>query len=269
MSFSKNSKEFREQVKRKVRSSLKSVSDLDEEVKEAIAEVIDFMGKRPLLGLATLLENHPQWTSGRLIKANYDHSPRVFGDLKDFGVPILAENMLGQNGERSHHYRLGSKEDIVRRPLKGRSTLRKKIKRELLAKFGCKDSLTEIEFPETSLQIDHRIPFRVSGDDPANLMVERFMLLSASSQRAKAMACKRCRNMENAIQETCKTCYWASPEDYTHVEGTEAKVTTVIWHGDDKDLFSLLKQQATLNNKDLAEEIKATLRAVGARLQPA
>jgi hypothetical protein len=269
MSSSKNRREITEQLRKAVSDKLNSVTDLDQAVRDTIIEVLDFMGKRPLQGLITLLKNHPGWTSGKEIKISYDHSPRVLADLKDYGIPILAESRATRDDSKSHHYRLGRKENILRQPLKGRSALRKAIKRELLTKFGNRDSFTQIEFPESSLQIDHRIPFRVSGDNPENLVVDRFMLLSASSQRAKAMACKRCRNMSEGVLGHCRSCYWASPEGYDHVELTKAKITIIVWNEEDEDLLSSLTLSSARNNKNTSDEIKAALRAAITHAEPA
>ena len=82
------------------------------------------------------------------------------------------------------------------------------------------------------LQVDHRVPFPISGDindkEPSN-----FMLLCGSCNRSKSWSCEHCPNWKNKDADVCKTCYWANPESHTHVATVNTRRLDVTWQGDE------------------------------------
>src|SRR6185312_12399675 len=74
----------------------------------------------------------------------------------------------------------------------------KPSKRSCWPGMGCADRITGAKLDARVLQIDHRIPFRVAGDAGlADQDVDAYMLLDASSQRAKSWSCEQCPNFRD------------------------------------------------------------------------
>jgi hypothetical protein len=81
--------------------------------------------------------------------------------------------------------------------------------------FVC--NLCGATFEKKRLAVDHRIPHQIVGD---RIVVEHgdaaFQVACYYCNNRKQQACRACPAQESDGQE-CPTCYWASPEDYTHV----------------------------------------------------
>lgn len=101
------------------------------------------------------------------------------------------------------------------------------------------------------LQIDHRIPYEVVGDREQNQIdqkvpdFEDFMLLDASNQRTKSWSCENCNNWKkDRIEAICRSCFWAFPENYTHIAGKQIRRVVIQWSGSEVDEFDRLQAQA-------------------------
>jgi hypothetical protein len=112
------------------------------------------------------------------------------------------------------------------------------------------------------LQIDHRIPYEVADDsslDEGGL--DEFMLLDASSQRAKSWSCEHCRNWrEHRDPEMCRTCFWAFPESHTHIAGQQVRRLDVEWRGGEVEDFDRLRAQAERQGIHIAILVKNQLK---------
>lgn len=126
-------------------------------------------------------------STDELQELGYNHPPRVIGDIRDAGIPIVTGSGTSKGGNRMAVYSLGSSSDIQAGRIGGRSALPKAFKVKLIAKYGSVDCITGAELDERVLQIDHRIPYRIAGDTGlSDHDVAAYMLLDASSQRAKS-----------------------------------------------------------------------------------
>jgi hypothetical protein len=102
----------------------------------------------------------------------------------------------------------------------GRKAFSKKFKQELIELYGSRDIITRQVLDERYLQIDHRIPYEVAGDESGPLDPKKFMLLDASSNRAKSWSCEHCENfLHKHDSAICKKCFWASPEEERLING--------------------------------------------------
>jgi hypothetical protein len=111
----------------------------------------------------------------------------------------------------------------------------------------------------TELQIDHRIPYEVGGDD-SSLDTEQFMLLSGSANRAKSWSCEHCENWRILKRvDICRTCYWAYPEQYEHVAMTQVRRLDILWEHDEINDYEQLANEAKSLNKDLPKHVKDIL----------
>ena len=100
------------------------------------------------------------------------------------------------------------------------------------------------------LQIDHRVPYEVTGDvQPlGETRLEDYMLLDASNQRAKSWSCENCQNWKDErIESVCRTCFWAFPEKYTHIAGRQARRVIIEWSGPEVEAFERRVARLTLS----------------------
>ena len=117
------------------------------------------------------------------------------------------------------------------------------------------------DFPVRELQIDHRIPFEIIGDDrnvPEN--PDDYMLLSVSANRAKSWSCENCKNWQNRNIKKCQSCYWAFPENYSHIAMREIRCLDILWANNEIIEYNDLKQEAEKVQQELPEFVKNVLR---------
>lgn len=208
------------------------ITDIDPEVLALARAYIERVKTgRGVLALNAILERGSV-TTAELNKLGYDHPPRAIADVRDNGIPIVTDSVRSTSGKRMASYRLGTAEDI-RAGQVGRTNFSKQFRRALLAAYGPTDSITRATHDPRSLQIDHRVPYRVAGDAGLETNdVGAFMLLDAKSQRAKSWSCENCQNFVKLRQPTiCRSCFWAFPEDYSHVAMEEVRRVDVVWQG--------------------------------------
>ena len=145
----------------------------------------------------------------------------------------------------------------------GRKAFSKQFKQQLIQYYGSRDAVTGVAIHERYLQIDHRIPYEVSGDGNAvdtNLDPRDFMLLDGSSNRAKSWSCEHCNNfLKRHDPRVCNTCFWASPEDYEHIAEMPVRRVDIVWQKDEISDFEDIKKAAEAAGVDLATMIKRLL----------
>lgn len=199
-------------------------------------------------------------TTDDLKALGYNHPPRAIADVRDQGIPVITESVKNSDGKRMARYLLGPA-DAIRAGQTGRTNFTKKFRNELLAKYGSIDCITGAKHELRSLQIDHRVPFRIAGDQGlATGDVDAFMMLDAKSQRAKSWACENCENFKSIKDPAiCRRCFWAFPDDYEHVAMQEQRRTDVVWQGTDVTVHDALKLEAAA----LGIDLPAMLRELG------
>ncbi|BAZ09401.1 hypothetical protein NIES4071_12090 [Calothrix sp. NIES-4071] len=52
------------------------------------------------------------------------------------------------------------------------------------------------------------------------------------------------------------SCYWAYPENYTHIAMRQVRRIDLLWQGNEIDTYERLKQQANILNVDISELVK-------------
>lgn len=196
-------------------------------------------------------------TTDDLNAMGYNHPPRAIADVRDHGIPVVTESTTNPDGKRMARYRLGTAASI-RAGQVGRTSFTKKFRQALIARYGAVDCITGASHAERSLQIDHRIPYRVGGDAGlATNDVEAFMLLDGKSQRAKSWACENCQNFQKSLDAPiCKKCFWASPADYDHVAMIEQRRTDIVWQSNDIAIHDALAVEAAAMKVDLPELLR-------------
>lgn len=215
--------------------------------------------KRPRTVIQHLLK-HGQITTEELKnRYGYSHPPRAARDVKELGIPLERVSANGTDGRKIAAYRFADPATSRIRKFGGRTGLSKKIKDALISKYGCRCFIYLEPIPEAALQLDHRVPYEVGGES-ATLSPNDFMLLSSSANRAKSWSCEHCENWRNLKQrELCLSCYWAYPENYTHVALKKLRRVDLLWQGEETVLYDQLKRDAAKAKLSLSEFIKKQL----------
>ena len=166
--------------------------------------------------------------------------------MREHGVPIETFRVTGSDGRKIAAYRFGDISTKRFGKLSGRTGLSRKIKEFLIKKYGYKCFVYLEEMDESELQIDHRVPYEVGGNGEVGKMnPDEFMLLSGSANRAKSWSCEHCENWQTLKKrEICLSCYWAYPEDYTHVVMQQVRRADLIWRGKEVKKYERIKKDA-------------------------
>jgi hypothetical protein len=216
--------------------------------------------KRPKTMLVHILKHGSIITKELDELYGYKHAPRAARDVEELGIR-LTRTRITQDGRSMTRYTLADDMVVVTGRKGGRRTFPKRLKTALLARDGELCQLCRGTFPGNTLQIDHRVPYEISGDAEGELQSESFMLLCGSCNRAKSWACEHCENWKTIKDPTiCKTCMFASPDHYQHIAMTQKRQLTLNWAGEEVQDYDLLSQQANIEGQQLAEYVKHILK---------
>ncbi|HCH1007099.1 TPA: hypothetical protein NKP54_004038 [Vibrio parahaemolyticus] len=176
----------------------------------------------------------------------YDHPPRAARDVRECGIPLETFKVTDKHGRRIGAYRFGDPSKIEGHKLGGRQTFSKNLKQTLIDMFGERCAISGINYKSRYLQIDHRIPYEVAGDDVAEESdPEKFMLLSGTAQRQKSWECEQCPNLRGAKSKAvCSSCYWAYPTSYTHAATVPIRLLNIGFSGQDADIYDHLNEES-------------------------
>jgi len=183
----------------------------------------------------------------------YDHPPRAVRDVRELGIPIITYRTSDSNGKSIAAYKFGnpSKAGNGLAKASGRTLLAKALHEALVEKYGAKCFIYLESIDEAALQIDHRIPYEIAGEQDSQ-EVEAFMLLSPSANRAKSWTCEHCENWKLKDKAVCVRCFWAYPEDYDHVAGKYEKVISIVFTGEEIEDY---KKLIALSGIDNAQQV--------------
>jgi len=216
--------------------------------------------KRPKTVIDHILENGFITTEDLKNKYGYNHPPRAVRDVKEYGIPIVMYRVEGSDGRKIAAYKFGEFNAETLHKISGRTALSKKIKEELIALHGSKCFIYNEVMDDENLQIDHRVPFEVGGDYVGEKEPEYYMLLSPSANRLKSWACEKCNNWINDKNtEICLSCYWAYPENYSHIAMKPIRRLDIIWQGNEVTIYEALKELAQSENKEIQDIVKKLL----------
>lgn len=216
--------------------------------------------KRPKIVIDHILE-HGSITTEELKEVyGYNHPPRAARDVREEGIPLVTFKVASSDGRQIGAYTFGDPSDIEGHKLGGRKTFSKAFKKKLIESLGERSTLSSEIYNERYLQIDHRIPYEVAGDND-NIAnegdLEKFMLLTATEQRQKSWSCENCNNFLNfKNKDVCASCYWAFPENHSHMAMEEARHITITWKGNDAIIFDDIKNDSNKLNIPIQEHIK-------------
>lgn len=228
---------------------------INRKVPPEILKLIDEMkGKRASIAVNHIKE-HGYVTNEQLRQIyNYKHGPRAVGDAKDRGIPIKTVKLkLEGYDKKVHCYVFDDISKIRNDKLSGRKPLDKKMKDELAAKHGEKCLVCNEDYELRYLQTDHRVPYDIAGENSSySYELDKYMLLCASCNRAKSWSCETCYNfLHNKDEEICKTCYWASPLDYSHIAMKEERRVQLTFADDNIKIYEAIDALSKEQKKDI------------------
>jgi len=232
-------------------------------VSKAARRALDAVtGKRARIVVKHILQHGSITTDDLKQKYGYDHPPRAIKDVSDQGIPLIKATIRKQNGKRMAEYRFGDLDQIVAGRIGGRGTFSKAFKQTLLAEYGNRCSLCNAQFEPRYLQIDHRIPYIVAGDDAAaSRNIKDYLLVCGSCNRAKSWSCEHCPNGVVAKQPAiCAQCYWANPLSYTHVATQDIRRLDLTWIGNEVSEYEAAKTKAQAKGQAMPNFVKNAVR---------
>jgi hypothetical protein len=204
---------------------------------------------------------HGQITTEELKNVyGYNHPPRAVRYVKENGIPIERVSVRGSDGRKIAGYRFADPTEVKVRRFDGRTGLCKQIKDALIAKYGCRCFVYLEQMSEAELQINHCVPYKVAGES-ATMTPEEFMLLCGSANRAKSWSCGRCENWKHfKHREPCLSCYWAYPENHTHIAMKPLRRVDLLWKGKEVEPYEKLKSDAAEAGLPTPDFVKEVLR---------
>jgi hypothetical protein len=192
------------------------------------------VSKRPRTVIQHILE-HGFITSQELKEVyGYNHPPRAVRDVREHGIPLITYRIDGTDGRKIAAYKFGNPEKMKNMLSKtaGRTALSKVLKQALIEKYGAKCFIYLEKMDEALLQVDHRVPYEIDGEQDEH-DIELFMLLSPSANRAKSWTCEHCENWNRRDSAFCVGCFWAHPEDCGHIAGKQQRIISIVFTGDE------------------------------------
>lgn len=218
--------------------------------KDFINKLKSVTAKRPAIIIAHILK-YGSITSEEIKEIyGYNHPPRAIRDVREQGIRIETFRVKGNDGRNIAAYRFGDparKEDNIAKA-SGRTTLSKALKKALIEIYGPKCFIYQQDIDERLLQIDHRIPYEIGGENSKD--IEAYMLLSPSANRAKSWSCEHCSNWEKKDRDICRHCFWAYPENYLHVAGNQERRIVITFTGNEIDDYNKLIETLGLENAE-------------------
>jgi hypothetical protein len=219
-------------------------------------------GKRSKVVVEHILEHGMITTEDLEAQYGYKHPPRAARDVREQGIPLKTTYVTNSEGKRIAAYIFGELGEVRKGHIGGRKVIPKKLKAELIDAFGSKCFICSLGLEGNALQVDHRVPYEVTGDlEESEWVSKDFMLLCVSCQRAKSWSCEHCINWnETRNPEICSVCYWASPENYKHIALREIRRLDIVWTEEEIRTYEELERLSKAQNAEMPEYVKKIIR---------
>lgn len=216
--------------------------------KDFLEKLKSVTAKRPSTIIRHILQNG--YITSEEIKNiyGYNHPPRAIRDVREQGIPIETYRVKDNAGRTIAAYRFGDPSKLENNISKslGRTAFVKTLKDALIEKYGAKCFIYQQALDASLLQIDHRVPYEIGGEQTDE--VEAYMLLSPSANRAKSWACEHCDNWHLKESEFCTGCFWCHPERYNHIAGKKERRIVVTFTGNEIEDYNRLIEQVGEEN---------------------
>jgi hypothetical protein len=194
-------------------------------------------------------------------KYGYNHPPRAARDVREAGIPLETFRVKDKTGRSIAAYKFGDLKKIQKGKLSGRTVFSKEFKESLYKLYNGKCFICSGYFELRYLQIDHRVPYELSGDDSSiSQNLDDFMLLCGSCNRAKSWSCEHCVNWkEEKDSAICKQCYWGNPENYLHIALKSIRRLDIHWEEHEIKSYEKIKTLANREKTPLPDFVKKVL----------
>ncbi|MGA9994125.1 MAG: hypothetical protein WBP93_01870 [Pyrinomonadaceae bacterium] len=218
--------------------------------------------KRPRTVIEHIIEHGFITTEELKNKYGYNHPPRAARDVREQGIPLETFRIVASDKRSIAAYRFADLSKVRADKLSGRTVISKAFKQKLIEHYSSKCAIHNDLLDERYLQVDHRVPFLVAGDVPSSERnVNDYMLLCGSANRAKSWSCEHCVNgLELKDEAICKTCYWASPEEYSHIAMQDIRRVDIIWSGEEVEEYDRLKRRTEELHQDVPSYVKEIIK---------
>lgn len=227
--------------------------------KDDLSKLNSITDKRPSTVIQHIIKNGFITTEELTNVYGYEHAPRAARDVRERGVNLVTYRVKSSDGRSIAAYKFGKPVFVDNKLSKvaGRTALSSALKKALIDKYGaiCFVYLQPME--ERLLQVDHRIPYEIGGEQEDN--IDCYMLLCPSANRAKSWTCEHCTNWTQKNIELCSNCFWAHPEDYTHIAGKEERQIIITFTDNEIEDYNRLielvgQEQAESTIKNLISD---------------
>lgn len=207
--------------------------------------------KRPSTVIQHIIKHGYITTEELASKYGYEHAPRAARDVRERGVNLVTYRVKSSDGRNIAAYKFGDPVFVDNKISKvgGRTALSQALKKALIDKYGAVCFVYLQPMEERLLQIDHRVPYEIGGEQTDN--IDCFMLLSPSANRAKSWTCEHCPNWTIKDIEFCSNCFWAHPENYSHIAGREERQIVITFSDNEIEDYN---QLISLVGKEKAED---------------
>lgn len=181
-------------------------------------------------------------SSERLQEMGYEHAPRAVRDVRELGFALKTFRVNGRSGRKIALYAFDNPDNAVNKLSKalGRTALSDELRNRLISAYGAHCFLTLVEVDPSDLQVDHRVPYEIGGE-PDHDDLSQFMLLTGSANRRKSWACEHCSNWKRKDPNYCRSCFYAYPENYTHVADRDERILMIVFSNDDVSAYDRMK----------------------------
>lgn len=193
----------------------------------------------------------------------YDHPPRAARDVREQGIPLETFRVRNTQGRSIAAYRFGDPSQVRADRVGGRRTFPRRFKTDLLQTSNSRCYVCYHTYEGRYLQIDHRVPYEISGESTSGERdIQEYMLLCGSCNRAKSWSCEHCPNwIEEKSPDICNTCYWGNPEEYKHIALQVIRRLDIVWAEDEVERYEKLRQRAEELGRPMPDYVKAILEA--------
>ena len=184
----------------------------------------------------------------------YEHAPRAARDVRELGFTLVTTMVKNAGGKRMAKYSLALNVEAGKT---GRLQLPKKDRDAVIQASGGKCQLCAATH---DLQVDHRVPYQVAGESLKGT-IDPYMVLDGTCNRRKSWVCEHCPNLLKYKKvETCQNCYWAYPEEHTHVAMEKLRRLDVVFSGEETQAFDRFRNVAQKQGQSVRDLIKELVR---------
>ena len=217
--------------------------------------------KRAKIVIEHILKHGHITTENLETRYGYNHPPRAARDVREAGIPLETFRVKDKQGRSIAAYRFGDFAKIEKNKLSGRTTFPKEFKRKLYEEQKGRCTICIGTFELRYLQLDHKVPYEVAGDELiATQKLSEFMLVCGSCNRAKSWSCEHCANWKQEKDaDICSQCYWGNPNKYLHIALRAIRRPDLLWEGNEVKSYDRLKSLARHKKTPLPDFVKRVL----------